>query len=158
MHTYPTGIDSGQRPCDIGGIRSTLIRLAHRGEVTTGSQTARECDGTEAGAITRPNTVCLLSSHGVGTVVMKNCEPFVFGPALAIESVNGRSCLKFRLNSSGNSEPQMLCPPVPSPSPPPSHFRTADRSQAAIPTHPHHFLQRLTLTNLNKRKHFLKPK
>ena len=26
---------------------------------------------------TRPNTVCLLSSQGVGTVVMKNWDPFV---------------------------------------------------------------------------------
>ena len=33
--------------------------------------------------VTLPNTVCLLSSQGVGTVVIKNCEPFVFGPALA---------------------------------------------------------------------------
>jgi hypothetical protein len=38
----------------------------------------------------------LLSSHGVGTVVMKNWEPFVPGPALAIETVNGRSCRKLR--------------------------------------------------------------
>ena len=31
----------------------------------------------------------------VGTTVMKNCEPFVFGPALAMLTVNGRSCRKF---------------------------------------------------------------
>jgi hypothetical protein len=30
---------------------------------------------------TRPNTVCLLSSQGVGTVVMKNWLPLVLGPA-----------------------------------------------------------------------------
>lgn len=29
---------------------------------------------------TRPNTVCLLSSHGVGITVMKNWLPLVFGP------------------------------------------------------------------------------
>jgi hypothetical protein len=29
---------------------------------------------------------CLPSSQGVGTVVMKNWEPLVLGPALAIES------------------------------------------------------------------------
>ncbi len=35
--------------------------------------------------VTRPNTVCLPSSHGAASVVtMKNCEPFVFGPAFAI--------------------------------------------------------------------------
>ncbi len=33
---------------------------------------------------TRPNTTCLPSSHGVLTVVMKNCEPLVLGPALAM--------------------------------------------------------------------------
>ena len=32
----------------------------------------------------------------VGTTVMKNCEPFVFSPALAMLTVNGRSCRKFR--------------------------------------------------------------
>jgi hypothetical protein len=36
---------------------------------------------------TSPKTVCLPSSHGAASVVtMKNCEPFVFGPALAIAS------------------------------------------------------------------------
>lgn len=32
----------------------------------------------------------------VGTTVIKNCEPFVFGPALAMLTVYGRSCLKLR--------------------------------------------------------------
>lgn len=41
--------------------------------------------------VTRPNTVCLLSSHGVGTVVMKNCDPLVPGPALAMDTVKGLS-------------------------------------------------------------------
>lgn len=41
--------------------------------------------------VTLPKTVCLLLSHGVGTQVMKNQEPFVFGPALAILSINGES-------------------------------------------------------------------
>ena len=30
--------------------------------------------------MTRPKTTCLLSRKGVGTVVMKNWQPFVFGP------------------------------------------------------------------------------
>ena len=51
----------------------------------------------------------------VGTTVIKNCEPFVFGPALAMLTVYGRSCLKLRWNSSSNSPPQMDSPPVPSP-------------------------------------------
>lgn len=33
---------------------------------------------------TRPKMVCLLSSHGVAFVVMKNWDPFVFGPAFAM--------------------------------------------------------------------------
>ena len=28
-----------------------------------------------------PKTTCLPSSHGDGLMVMKNCEPLVFGPA-----------------------------------------------------------------------------
>ena len=35
---------------------------------------------------TQPNTTCLPSSQGVTTVVMKNCEPLVFGPAFAWQS------------------------------------------------------------------------
>lgn len=33
---------------------------------------------------TFPNTTCLPSNHGVFARVMKNCEPFVLGPLLAI--------------------------------------------------------------------------
>ena len=37
--------------------------------------------------VTLPKTVCLPSSHGAASVVtMKNCEPFVLGPAFAIAS------------------------------------------------------------------------
>lgn len=67
--------------------------------------------------MTRPKTVCLLSSQGVGTVVIKTTDdvsnshdqfpdmdhlkylhwdPFVFGPAFAIETVKGRSCLSLQ--------------------------------------------------------------
>eukprot|EP00967_Tisochrysis_lutea_P084239 scaffold117647_cov32-Tisochrysis_lutea.AAC.2 len=52
---------------------------------------------------TRPKTVCLLSSHVVGAHVMKNCEPLVLGPALAIDTVYGRSWRRLRWNSSSNS-------------------------------------------------------
>lgn len=45
---------------------------------------------------TLPKTVCLLSNHGVATVVIKNWEPLVFGPALAMETVKGLSCLKLQ--------------------------------------------------------------
>ena len=43
-----------------------------------------------------PNTTCLPSRCGVGTVVMKNCEPFVPGPALAMLNRPGRSCCKHK--------------------------------------------------------------
>lgn len=35
------------------------------------------------------------------TVVMKNCEPFVFLPALAMESKKGLSCLSLKFSSEG---------------------------------------------------------
>ena len=42
---------------------------------------------------TEPNTTCLPSSHSVFTVQMKNCDPLVLGPALAIERIPGPVCL-----------------------------------------------------------------
>src|SRR4051812_23516023 len=50
-------------------------------------------------SLTSPKTTCLPSSQLVTTVVMKNCEPFVFGPALAIDRRNGRSCLSWKFSS-----------------------------------------------------------
>ena len=42
---------------------------------------------TSMPSVTWPKTVCLPSSHGVASsVTMKNCEPLVFGPELAIAS------------------------------------------------------------------------
>jgi hypothetical protein len=53
---------------------------------------------------TLPNTTCRPSSHGVCTVVMKNCEPLVPGPALAaqersriVRGWGGRSEISLRL-------------------------------------------------------------
>lgn len=66
--------------------------------------------------LTRPKMVCFLSSHGDGTTVTKNCDPFVFGPALAMDSVYGRSCFNSGWNSSWKSLPQIDWPPVPLPS------------------------------------------
>ena len=66
--------------------------------------------------VIRPNTVCLPSSHGVTTVVMKNCEPLVPGPELAMDTVPALSCRSVLTISSSNSPPQMDVPPVPSPS------------------------------------------
>src|SRR5205085_4266268 len=97
---------------------------------THGSRLPKKCEGTEVGyrylagsspidtfsilspcliafttscpSITRPKTLCLPSSHGVATWVMKNCEPLVFGPALAIERMPGPVCFRSLWNSSAN--------------------------------------------------------
>ena len=37
--------------------------------------------------LTRPNMACFPSNHCVGPNVMKNCEPFVSGPELAIDKM-----------------------------------------------------------------------
>ena len=51
----------------------------------------------------------------VGTTVMKNCDPLVLGPALAMLTVNARSCFKVGWNSSSNSPPHIDSPPLPVP-------------------------------------------
>src|SRR5215472_6405660 len=38
-------------------------------------------------SMTSPKIVCFPVSHSVGATVMKNCEPLVFGPALAMASL-----------------------------------------------------------------------
>ena len=48
---------------------------------------------------TLPKTQCLPSSQGVTTVVMKNCEPFVFGPAFAIDRSPLVVCLSVKFSS-----------------------------------------------------------
>ena len=52
---------------------------------------------------TLPKTTCLPSSHGVFTVQMKNCEPLVPGPALAIESTPSPVCLSLKFSSANFS-------------------------------------------------------
>ena len=54
--------------------------------------------------ITFPNTTCLLSSQSVLSVVMKNWEPLVLGPELAILRVLGPVCLNWKF-SLANFEP-----------------------------------------------------
>ena len=51
------------------------------GVVSIASTTSRE-----AWSATSPKIVCLKFSHGVAPTVMKNCEPLVPGPALAMAS------------------------------------------------------------------------
>lgn len=56
---------------------------------------------------TSPKTTCFPSNHGQGTVVMKNWEPLVLGPALAMDSWPGLVCLSWKF-SSGNFWPRMV--------------------------------------------------
>ena len=49
---------------------------------------------------TDPNTTCFPSSHAVLDVQMKNCDPFVSGPALAMDNTPGPTCLKVKFSSS----------------------------------------------------------
>ena len=58
---------------------------------------------TSVPSTTSPKMVCLPFSHGVGTAVMKNCEPLVPGPALAMASRYGRLNDRSGWNSSANS-------------------------------------------------------
>ena len=49
--------------------------------------------------VTFPKTTWRPSSQDVFTVQMKNCEPFVSGPALAMDSVPGPACLSLKFSS-----------------------------------------------------------
>src|SRR5207237_2228479 len=61
---------------------------------------ARAICGTSSKPFTTsPKMVCLLLRCGVGTSVMKNCEPLVFGPAFAIARSPGLSNLRPLWNS-----------------------------------------------------------
>jgi len=50
--------------------------------------------------VTYPKTTCLPSSQSQTIVVMKNCDPLVFGPALAIDNCPGLVCLRMKFSSS----------------------------------------------------------
>src|SRR3954447_2295782 len=51
-------------------------------------------------SMTSPKIECLLSSQGVATWVMKNCDPLELGPELAIERTPGPLCFRSLWNSS----------------------------------------------------------
>merc|ERR1712118_426881 len=53
----------------------------------------------EASSRTSPKTTCLLSSHAVFAVVMKNWLPLVFGPAFAIDNCPGFVCFTWKFSS-----------------------------------------------------------
>ena len=55
-----------------------------------------------------PNTTCLPSSQEVTTVVMKNWEPLVFLPELAMESNPALVCFNLKFSSTYPSEIRMM--------------------------------------------------
>jgi hypothetical protein len=55
---------------------------------------------------TLPKIVCLPSSQGVGASVMKNCEPLVSGPLLALLRIPAPVCFSSRVISSANFAPE----------------------------------------------------
>merc|ERR1719272_1198044 len=78
--------------------------------MTTSLEVEPDCDPTFSTAFTtsipseiRPKTTCLPSSHDVLMVQMKNCEPLVFGPALAMERSPGPVCLSLKFSSANFS-------------------------------------------------------
>eukprot|EP01063_Lacrimia_lanifica_P028132 TRINITY_DN405_c0_g3_i1.p3 TRINITY_DN405_c0_g3~~TRINITY_DN405_c0_g3_i1.p3 ORF type:complete len:102 (+),score=19.41 TRINITY_DN405_c0_g3_i1:15-320(+) len=50
--------------------------------------------------VTDPNTTCFPSSQSVFTVHRKNCDPFVPGPAFAIDRIPGPVCFSWKFSSS----------------------------------------------------------
>mmetsp|Transcript_12776 Transcript_12776/g.15565 ORF Transcript_12776/g.15565 Transcript_12776/m.15565 type:complete len:84 (-) Transcript_12776:78-329(-) len=81
----------------------------------TGTLVAPPLDPTPSMALTTfmlsssatlPKTTCLPSKCPVTAVVTKNCDPFVLGPELAMESSPGTECRTVPLvNSSSNLAP-----------------------------------------------------
>lgn len=64
--------------------------------------------------VTRPNTTCLPSSQGVSEPVMKNWDPLLLGPELAMLTTPGPEWRSAKF-SSANFAPYMDSPPVPLP-------------------------------------------
>ena len=93
-HTVFGRVTSGMESVD-------SIRTSSRGLSFAPVSTFEIVSATSIPVVTFPKTVCLPSSQGhESAVTMKNCEPFVFGPAFAIASAP-RSTL-WSLNSSSN--------------------------------------------------------
>ncbi|CAL6285260.1 unnamed protein product [Bathycoccus prasinos] len=58
---------------------------------------------TSIPSVTLPKTTCRPSNQEVTTVQMKNCDPFVFGPALAMDNVPGPVCFNLKFSSANFS-------------------------------------------------------
>jgi len=65
--------------------RTDSITTGSRGRSRASRSTVEIRSATSCPVVIRPKTVCFPSSHGhASAVTMKNWEPFVFGPELAI--------------------------------------------------------------------------
>ncbi len=82
-------------------MRRDSSTTGSRGRSRGSRATCEIASTTSMPEVTRPKTVCLPSSHGhASAVTMKNCDPFVFGPELAMARYpRATGC---RLNSSSN--------------------------------------------------------
>ncbi len=91
----------GRRALLPGRARSTRsVGGSSRPVAVAGGRAPRSRRRRPSRRVTWPNTVCLPSSQGALSVVtMKNCEPFVFGPALAMASAP-RTTLWWLISSS----------------------------------------------------------
>merc|ERR1719478_1731516 len=74
--------------------------------ITTGFEVFPLCEPTASHFFTTsmpsttfPKTTCFPSSQSVFTVQRKNCEPFVFGPAFAMDRTPGPVCLCLKFSS-----------------------------------------------------------
>merc|ERR550537_1380188 len=74
--------------------------------MTTGFEVLPLCDPTASTffttsmpSTTDPKTTCFPSSQSVFTVHKKNCEPFVPGPAFAIDRTPGPVCFSWKFSS-----------------------------------------------------------
>merc|ERR1712183_1101390 len=80
-------------------------------EMTTGLAVLPDCEPTPSiffttsmPSTTLPKTTCLPSNQAVFTVHKKNCEPFVFGPAFAMDRMPEPVCFSVK-HSSANFMP-----------------------------------------------------
>ena len=91
--------DAADRPVAAVAIESMPIVRVGRSDASVGTRS--RLSTTSWPSRTRPNTVCLPSSHGhARAVTMKNCDPLVSGPAFAIASAPCTTLCE--LISSGN--------------------------------------------------------
>lgn len=71
-----------------------IMLISSRGLSSSSTFTVSILVHTSMPFVTLPKTVCLLSNHGQGTVVIKNWDPFVPGPAFSVEGVKVREFFK----------------------------------------------------------------